>query len=338
MINEIIKLVEPKKLEVNFEELNWPKNHVIVEPTYMSICAADQRYYQGKRKKEALAKKLPLTLIHECVGKVLYDPKSEFEAGENVVLIPNTPYEESDIIKENYRLSTKFRSSSCDGFMQTMIRMRRDRIIPIKNINPEIASLLELMSVAVNGIENFIEKSHKRKETLAIWGDGSVAYVTALILKSYFPESKLIVLGVNREKLGYFSFVDETLLVNEVDENFKVDHAFECVGGGGAESAISQIIDCIQPQGCINLLGVSEDPPSINTRMVLEKGLTLLGNSRSGYSDFYKSVELLQDSQIQDYIENIICDRIEIKEVKDIHSAFEADLNNNFKTVMKWNM
>ena len=338
MINEIIKLVEPKKLEMNFEDLSWPKSHIIVEPMYMSICAADQRYYQGKRKKEALEKKLPLTLIHECVGKVLYDPELKFKVGENVVLIPNTPYEKDDIIKENYRLSTKFRSSNYDGFMQTMVRMRRDRIISIGNIKPEIACLFELMSVAVNGIENFINKSHKRKEVLAVWGDGSVSYVTALLLKSYFPKSKLIVLGVNKEKLGYFSFVDETKLVNEVDDTLRVDHAFECVGGTGAEAAIEQIIDCIQPQGCINLLGVSEEPPHINTRMILEKGLTLLGNSRSGYSDFEKAVELLQDSQIQDYIENIICDRVEIKELRNIYTAFETDLNNDFKTVMKWNI
>lgn len=338
MINQIIKLVEPKKLEMNFEQLNWPQNHVIVKPTYMSICAADQRYYQGKRKKEALEKKLPLTLIHECVGEVLYDPRDEFKVGERVVLIPNTPYEKDDVIKENYRLSTKFRSSSYDGFMQNMVNMRRDRIIPIENVKPEIASMLELMSVAVNGIENFIEKAHDRRDRLAVWGDGSVAYVTALILKIYFPKSKLTVLGVNRDKLGYFSFADEIKLVNEVDEEFKIDHAFECVGGAGAESAIDQMIDCIQPQGCINLLGVTEDPPHINTRMVLEKGLILLGNSRSGYSDFKKSVELLQNPQIQDYIENIICDRVEVKGMGDIYSAFEADLNNNFKTVMKWNM
>lgn len=338
MINEIVKLVEPKKLEMNFEEMDLPQNHVLVKPAYMSICAADQRYYQGKRKKEALEKKLPLTLIHECVGEILYDPKKEFNVGEKVVLIPNTPYEEDDVIKENYRLSTKFRSSNFDGFMQTIVHMRRNRIIPIQNVKPEIASMLELMSVAVNGIENFVQKAHKRRNTLAVWGDGSVAYVTALILKSYFPKSKLIVLGVNRDKLGYFSFADETKLVNEVDKNFKIDHAFECVGGAGAESAIDQMIDCIEPQGCINLLGVSEDPPRINTRMVLEKGLTLLGNSRSGYTDFKKSVDLLQNEQIQDYIENIICDRIEVKSLGDIHLAFEADLNNNFKTVMKWEM
>ncbi len=338
MINEIIKLTAPKKLELNFEEIKWPKNHVIVKPTYMSICAADQRYYQGKRKKEALEKKLPLTLIHECVGEVLYDPKDEFKKGEKVVLIPNTPYEEDSVIKENYRQSTKFRSSNYDGFMQSMVYMRRDRIIPIENIKLEIASMLELMSVAVNGIENFIEKAHARKDNLAVWGDGSVAYVTALILKSYFPNSKLTVLGVNKDKLGYFSFADDIKLVNEINKNFRVDHAFECVGGAGAESAIEQIIDCIQPQGCINLLGVSENPPCINTRMILEKGLILLGNSRSGYSDFKKSVQLLQNLQIQDYIENIICDTIEINSLKDIYSAFDADLNNNFKTVMKWNL
>ena len=338
MINQIIKLVEPKKLEINFEQLDLPKNHVIVRPAYMSICAADQRYYQGKRKKEVLAKKLPLTLIHECVGEVLFDPKKEFVVGEKVVLIPNTPYEEDDIIKENYRLSTKFRSSSRDGFMQGLVYMRRNRIIPIRNINPEIASLLELVSVAVNGIENFKEKAHKRRDVLGVWGDGAVSYVTALVLKRYFPDSKLVVLGINKEKLSYFSFADEIKLVDELEENFKIDHGFECVGGAGAESAIEQMIDFINPQGAITLLGVSEDPPRINTRMVLEKGLILLGNSRSGYTDFDKAVELLQDAQTQDYVENIICDRIEVNALSDIYRAFDADMNNNFKTVMKWSL
>lgn len=338
MINQIIKLVEPKKLEINFEQLDLPKNHIIVKPTYMSICAADQRYYQGKRKKEVLAKKLPLTLIHECIGEVLYDPKKEHEVGEKVVLIPNTPYDEDEVIKENYRFKSKFRSSSKDGFMQGLVYMRRDRIIPIGNINPEIASLLELLSVSVNGIENFNEKAHQRRKVFGVWGDGSVAYVTALVLKKYFPDTKLIVLGVNREKLNYFSFADEIKLVDEVEKDFRIDHGFECVGGAGAESAIEQMIDCINPQGTITLLGVSEDPPHINTRMVLEKGLTLLGNSRSGYTDFKKAVELLQDPQTQDYVENIICDRIEVKSLSDIYKAFDADMNNNFKTVMKWSI
>lgn len=288
MINEVIKLVAPKKLEMFFEEKDLPEDYVIVKPTYMSICAADQRYYQGNRKKEVLDKKLPLSLIHEAVGKVLYDAKNEFKKGEQVVLIPNTPNEEDDVIKENYRKDTLFRSSSCDGFMQGLVFMRRDRIIPIRNINPEVASLLELSSVSINAIDNFNKRSHERKEVIGIWGDGNVGYITSLLLRIYFPDAKIVVFGTNEEKLNYFSFVNEIYTIDNIPEDLCIDHAFECVGGKGSEAAVEQIIDHINPQGTINLLGVSENPIGINTRMVLEKGITILGNSRSGYEDFEK--------------------------------------------------
>ena len=100
MINEIIKLVAPKRFQTFFAEEGIIEGNVMVRPTYLSICAADQRYYQGLRKKEILDQKLPLALIHEAVGEVLYDPKGEYKAGEKVVLIPNTPMSEDEIIEE----------------------------------------------------------------------------------------------------------------------------------------------------------------------------------------------------------------------------------------------
>ena len=72
MINEVVKLISPKNLETFFQDEQYTEDTVVVRPTYLSICAADQRYYQGKRKKEILDKKLPLTLIHEGVGQGLY--------------------------------------------------------------------------------------------------------------------------------------------------------------------------------------------------------------------------------------------------------------------------
>ena len=128
------------------------------------------------------------------------------------------------------------------------------------------------------------------------------------------------------------------MINTELGPNFKVDHAFECVGGPKAEEAINQMIDVIEPQGTIALLGVTEEPVDINTRMVLEKGITLIGNSRSSYSDFAKSVELLQDEEMQDYVSNIISEFIDINTVNDINTAFDNDAINEFKTVMKWNL
>lgn len=338
MINEVIKLVAPRIMEIFFEEENIMEDTVVIRPTYLSICAADQRYYTGGRSKEILDKKLPLSLIHEAVGEVLYDPKNEFKKGDKVVMVPNTPMENDKVIKENYLRTSKFRASSCDGFLQNIVLMRRDRIIDIKDIKPEVASLLEPLSVCVNAVEQFLKDSHSNKNIIGVWGCGSIGYLTTLILKKYLPKSKIIIFGTDENKLNYFSFADEAVLINQVPEDLVVDHAFECVGGRHSENAVKQIIDLINPQGCISLLGVSENPIAIETRMVLEKGLKLIGNSRSGYEDFYKAVEIMQDKKIQDYANNIIMDIVEVNSVNDIYKAFDLDLNNGFKTVMKWNI
>ena len=73
-----------------------------------------------------------------------------------------------------------------------------------------------------------------------------------------------------------------------------MDHAFEAVGGRASGQVIAQIIDHINPEGTIAILGVSEDPVTINTRMVLEKGLRILGTSRSGREDFLGLVDLYE--------------------------------------------
>ena len=166
---------------------------------------------------------------------------------------------------------------------------------------------------------------------------GDVGFVTALILKYTFPNAKIVVLGKTIEKLNYFQFADEVHTITDIPDNFKIDHAFECVGGQYCGDAINQIIDYINPEGSIALMGVSENNVPINTRMVLEKGLTLLGNSRSSYEDFAASIEFLEKfPKAKEYLNTIISDEIEVKNISDINRAFDADLNNEFKTIMKW--
>lgn len=336
MINQVYRLVEAKQIQTDFIDLELDTEDILVRPTYLSICAADQRYYTGSRGRVVMREKLPMALIHEAVGEVLYDPKGEFAPGVQVVMIPNTPFQNDAVIKDNYLRSSKFRASGFDGFMQNVVKMRRDLLLPFIS-EPKTAVLLELMSVAVNAIENFKEKANIRKDTIGIWGDGAVSFVVALLLKKEFPNAKVIIFGVSKEKLTYFAFADETYIINAIPEELHVDHAFECVGGAASEDAINQIIDYIKPQGSISLLGVSEQPVNINTRMVLEKGLTLLGNSRSSVFDFERAVNLLDGhSDVREYLATIISEEVIVKSVADIQRAFEDDANNTFKTIMKW--
>ena len=221
--------------------------------------------------------------------------------------------------------------------MQNVVCIDRNRIIPYENIQDRTAVLLELMSVAMNALEHFVHYSHLRKQTIGVWGNGNLGFVTSLILKKTFPNASIIVFGTTEEKLRYFSFANQTYTISNIPKDLKVDHAFECVGGYNAEAAINQIIDYINPEGSIALLGVSENNIPINTRMILEKGLTILGNSRSGYEDFKAAINFLnQFPETKDYLNNIISNEIIVKNINDIHKAFEEDLNNEFKTTMKW--
>lgn len=337
MINKIYRLVNAKQITVDFEERMLEGDGVIVRPTKLSICAADQRYYTGTRGKEAMRQKLPMALIHEGVGKVVYDPKGEFKVGDRVVMVPNTPTEEETIIAENYMKSSKFRASGFDGFMQDYVFMGRDRLIQYTEVNDEVASFIELLSVSMHAISRFEAKSHAKREVLGVWGDGNVGFITALILKKRYPESKIVVFGKNEEKLEFFSFVDEAYQIDNIPNDVRVDHAFEAVGGKASQYAIDQIIDYINPEGSIALLGVSENPVEINTRMVLERGITLIGSSRSGRKDFAEAVSFLETyPDAQNQLQKLISAVIDVRSIEDMTKAFEYDLTTPFKTVMNW--
>lgn len=339
MLNTVYQLKRPRQLEICFRNITLDREHVIVRPTHLSICNADQRYYQGTRSEEILNKKLPMALIHEGIGRVVYDPTGTFQVGDEVVMIPNIPVEKDELIAENYLRSSKFRGSSEDGFLQEYIETTADRLVLLpEGINKTVAAFTEIVSVSYHAISRFFRFSHARRNTIGVWGDGNLGYITALLLKSLHPEIQVIVFGVNEAKLHDFTFVDETYLVNAIPDDLRLDHAFECVGGAAAHKAINQIIDYIRPEGTISILGVSEDLAPINTRMVLEKGLTIFGSSRSGRADFVGLVDLYREKpEVVDYLENIVGSELLVRSVQDIANAFETDIHKLIgKTVMIW--
>lgn len=340
MLNTVYRLAEPRRIEAEFCDIDVTGDDVIVRPTHLSICNADQRYFQGLRPAEILRKKLPMALIHEGIGKVVYDPRKEYATGTAVVMVPNTPVEEDDIIAENYLRSSRFRASGYDGFMQDVVSMRRDRIVPLpEGIDRNVAAFTELVSVSYHAIDRFLAKSHSRRDVLGVWGDGNVAFITALLLKKRLPESKVLVFGKHDYKLSDFVFADETYHIDDIPEDVAIDHGFECVGRSGVSSSLNQMIDIIRPEGCMATLGVSEDNVPLNTRMMLEKGLTMFGTSRSGVKDFRNLLDLYRERpEVIEYLSRIVGEVVEVNTIKDMEYAFDADIRKRGgKTIMIWN-
>ena len=339
MLNTIYQLVAPRRFVVKVFDETIDNNSLIVRPTHLSICNADQRYYQGTRGVEILKQKLPMALIHEGIGKVIYDPSGEFAPNTLVVMIPNIPFENNARIAENYLRSSKFRGSSADGFMQELVVTTKDRIVKLpSHTNKDVAAFTEIVSVAMHALSRFNKTLLDESGPIGVWGDGNLGFIVALLLRKLYPNIKLVVFGHNTDKLSDFAFADKTYTTDQIPSTLKVSGAFECAGGRGSESAISQIIDHIIPEGTISLLGVSENPVPINTRMVLEKGLRVYGSSRSGREDFINTVELYQtDPSVVAYLERIVGEVIEVSTVSDMTKAFEVDIKKPFgKTIMHW--
>lgn len=340
MINTIYRLSSQRRFEIAFDDLSF-SDKCIVRPTHLSICNADQRYYQGTRDAKVLKEKLPMALIHEGVGEVVYDSSNTFAQGDKVVIIPNIPCEDDNIIAENYRESSRFCASSTDGFMQEYIEVDPDRLVKLpQDINLDVAAFTEITSVSVHAISRFDSIAHSRRNRIGIWGDGNLAFITALFLKKTFKDTKICVFGISREKLADFSFADETYLTTEIPNSLRVDHAFECVGANGSPVAIEQIIKYIHPEGTIAIMGVSEYPVPINTRMILEKGLRMFGTSRSGKADFEKTVDMYtQHPDIVNFLTHLVSNVVDVRSFADMKKAFELDTRKPFgKTIMHWNI
>ena len=339
MLNTRYQLTAPRRFEPAIVDEPMNEDTVIVRPRLLSICHADQRYYQGTRPPEVLRAKLPMALIHEGLGEVVRDNSGTFSVGDSVVMIPNIPCEEDDVIGENYLRSSKFRGSTTDGFMQELIFTTPDRLVKVpEGIDRYVAAFTELVSVSTHAVKRFERISHGKRDHVGVWGDGNLGFITALLLKKLMPETKVFVFGLNEDKLVDFTFADATFLTTQIPADLKIDHAFECVGGLGCAGAIDQIIDVIQPEGTLSLMGVSENPVPINTRMVLEKGLRLFGSSRSGREDFEATIDLFsKDPSIAAYLQQIVGQVVPVTEVAGITEAFEADIKKAFgKTILEW--
>jgi len=339
MLNTVYQLKSPRQFEVVFKDLELDDGHLLVRPTHLSICQADLRYYLGTRPEEILKAKLPMALIHEAIGKVIYDPTGSFHIGDTVVLIPNQPVEQDALIAENYLRSSRFCASNADGFLQEYVQMKPERVLPVPDgMNLVAASFSEFVSVSYHALSRLFALSHERMEEVAIWGDGSLGYLTALLLRYMRPKVRLYVIGKHEEKLSYFTFADETALTTQLTEGFSFDHALECVGGAGASLAINQMIHYIRPEGTIALMGVSEELVPLDTRMALEKGLRIIGNSRSGREDFVGVFDLYRrHKELTAYLDNMIGAEYTVRDIQDISNAFEADIHKLIgKTVMVW--
>ena len=72
--------------------------------------------------------------------------------------------------------------------------------------------------------------AHSQRDVIGIWGDGSLSFVVSCILKSKFPNSKIVVIDTFclndlLKYLGYLELLDLTDIIHIQKEIFKAQIA-----------------------------------------------------------------------------------------------------------------
>ncbi|MCS7462716.1 alcohol dehydrogenase catalytic domain-containing protein [Paenibacillus doosanensis] len=342
MSSRTLRLTEPHIVQELFVERGLREGMVIVEPTIASICHADLRYFGGLRKPEILARKLPMALLHEGIGRVVGGSSELLRIGQRVVIVPYVPgYLLHGIrpeeccpacrgeIEDNYCSRGVFLGSGTDGIAQSRLVLPEPCVIPVPDaVSDEIAVLAELCSVsyrALRGVKPLLDRAK-----VAVFGDGPVGYLTAAMLHHAFHvgTDRLTVFGAIREKLDEFDFAKtEMVQTYPFSAGDKVDIVVECTGGRFSESAINQGIDLLKPGGHLIAMGVSEDLVPINTRDILEKGITMHGSSRSSDKDFREVLKVMEREDCQATLRKLVPNQFTVvSKADDLAGAMESAL------------
>lgn len=335
MLGKSFKIVEPKRFDLYIEDVFRQSGELIVRIDYAAICKADIRYYLGARDKRTLGFKYPMNLLHEAVGTIVAGKEKEFKYGDRVALVPNIVTDkkkchhcvcDNQNLGENYCPNAKFASSNLDGFAREYVSYPTSNLVKIPpNINSNTAVFSELISVAVASYRRTILKGD---EVIGVWGDGILGYILCCVLKELHKNGKIIAIGKHRGKLKEFP-ADRVYLID--DSKIKsegIQVAFECVGGSSSGLAINEAIDVTLVGGRIILTGVAEEHVGINTRRILEKGLSLYGVTRSNIADFHQTIELLGRNSFYNRISNLILSNEIINNIVDFYNVFEMELMN----------
>lgn len=344
MFAKSYKITEPKRFEIFVEDIR--NENVLVRPDYLAVCKADIRYYLGNRSLSILKRKFPMSLIHEATGVVVRDKSGELKSGQRVVLLPCRRSEcdgskcevcvrDNPHLLDNYCPESKFCSSNYDGFSKELIDLDKEYMIPIPDDIGEEAVFSELISVGCCALRRAGFTEGESVKSVTVWGDGIMGYIISLVAKYGFG-CEVNIVGLSKEKLEKFDFAN-VYYSNDIEALPRMSVAIEAVGGNASGIAANQAIDKLYSGGKLILSGVANDNVPLNTRMVLEHGISIRGTTRSVRCDFEKAVELLTIPEFREHIKTLLLSVREVNNIRDYYAVFEEESKSTAlgKNIMK---
>jgi ribitol-5-phosphate 2-dehydrogenase len=310
----VYRLTGPFRIEAAEETLPAPSPGMLtLRPLRVGICGSDLKLYSGSRERRALARKLPIALLHEAVAEVVaVGEGAPFAVGEHVVPSPSIPclvahpetYPSPDAAcwacrpggaGSNYCVDGRFLSSDSDGMARSLFVHPAACTIPIRGRVPDaLAVLTEPMATVLAGLDRAAADPDGR---FLVLGNGAMGILTAIalhVLVGARPE-RILVTGRHWDVRAAAVEAIATPIEDAVLPGAhagRVDVAFECVGGKATPDTLALALEALRPGGTGVLFGPSEGEAQFDTRQMIAKGLTFVGCNRATPAHFSRALDL----------------------------------------------
>lgn len=300
MFTRCFKITSPMRFEVFIEDVDTTK--LIVTPGYMAINASDMHSYLGRNDADEMRHAFPMCLIREATGSVLQDPSGKHEPGDAVLLLPDDTA-----------------PAGGDGFSRELLNIRGSNILPIPANTPEWVFCSCVATACA-----MIRKAKPGNGTpVAIWGDGTAAYIIALTLL-HASNCAPIVIGQDDERLARFGNM-QTLNMREHHKLPDIALAINTMQAGAGIDAINQALDKLARNGALLLDNLNIGPSTVDTRVIVQKEITLSGISARNRQDYTRAVQLMEQPEFLGLLKPLIQGTSRISNIRDFYHAFENE-------------
>lgn len=238
--------------EINMEEIDKPEceeGYVVVSVKAVGICGSDiPRIYKTGAHRH------PLIPGHEFSGLVVETKESDAKwLGKRVGIFPLMPCRAcAPCQKKQYEMCKNYNylGSRCDGGFAEFVKVPVDNLIELPdNVTFQQAAMLEPMAVAVHAMRR---AGLARKQTVVIYGIGTIGMLLALFLKDAGIDNILVIGNKNfqKEMIAKIGIPIECYCDSRTEDVKKwvkkhtrdlgPDVVFECIGKN------ETIVDCIE--------------------------------------------------------------------------------------------
>ena len=313
--------------EIEYAEVDDPTmsaRQVLLQTRNIGICASDQQIYHGLHRFAHM----PLIMGHEVSASVadVGAEVSGFRVGDLVCVQPQvscgTCYP-CQMGRPNVCEDLKIFGVHLDGFACEYEALEPHHLHRVPgNVAPEIAVLVEPLSVAVGSVRR---SGRVDGGNVLVMGAGTIGNLVAQAAKG-FGAGKVMIADINQCKLDLAKSCGIEITVNTQTDDLgdairrafgarRADVIVDCVA---LPAVFGQILELARPASDIVITGNYKAAPAFDVPMLQRREITMIGHMMYVSDCFDDAIRLLAQGQVR--TEGLITQRFAFSQYRDAFS------------------